>query len=652
MASTRRLAAIMFTDMVGFSALTQADEASALKVLERHNRLLRPVFVEHRGREVKAVGDAFLVEFDSALDATRCAVEIQRRLRDYNASAPSDWRIRLRVGVHVGDVEVVGGDVLGDTVNVASRIVPLAEPEGICLTQQVVDQVQNKIELPIVKLPPVELKNIRYPPTVYQLLWRASPTARRTSPGEAPSDRHLAVLPLANISPDPADGYFADGLTEELITTLSRVGGLSVIARTSVTPYKSAPKSIAQVGAELNVDTVLEGSVRKSGNRMRISLQLIDVPTQRHIWATSYDRGVDDVFAVQSDIAERTAHALRLELKVKPARGPSELPTQNLDAYDLYLRGLSAAAAYDAAGLEEAVRCFEAATRLDPDFAEAFAAWGNLYVAAAGDRMPTQEAMPKARPLAARAIELDPESSDAHATLANIAVQFDYAWSVAETEFERAIELNPSNATAYRFYGLLLSSQTRYDEAIEVFRRAKRLDPVGSARTGVVWVQLDAGQFDTAIASLEEAARRNPTGIEARTALGMAYLVAGRPHDALRVSEGSIEGATDDERFDHALLRAAVGRPEEAHAVLAEWKARTWPSYLSETYVAMLYSRLGERQLALDLLERDSRTGDKILWLWHRSFAFDPIRDDPRYVALLQELGLPTGPPNRRAPPS
>jgi adenylate cyclase len=641
----------MFTDMVGFSALTQADEAAALQVLERHNRLLRPLFAQHRGREVKVVGDAFLVEFESALDATRCAVEIQRTLRDYNASAPADWRIRLRVGVHVGDVEESGGDVLGDTVNVAARIVPLAEPEGICLTQQVVDQVQNKIELPLLKLPSVELKNIRFPPAVYQLLWTASAAPRRTVPGEGPSGRHLAVLPLANISPDPADGYFADGLTEELITTLSQVGGLSVIARTSVTPYKTVPKSIAQVGAELNVDTVLEGSVRKAGNRMRISLQLIDVSTQRHIWANSYDRGVDDVFAVQSDIAERTAQALRLELRGRPSGRPDDRPTASSEAYDLYLLGLAAMEDHHRLGLGEAARCFEGATRLDPQFAEAFAAWGNLYVSAAGDHMPTREAMPRARSLAARAIELDPRSSDAHATLANIALQFDYAWAVAEAEFLRAIELNPSNATAYRFYGLLLTSQTRYDEAIEIFRRLSRLDPVGGARSSIVWVQLDAGRFEVALESLEDEHRREPTRVGPRIALGMAYLVAGRTQDALRVTDGPIDDdATDDERFDHALVRAALGRPEEARAVLAAWKGGNWPSYLSEAYAAMLYARLGEAQQALDLLERDSRTGDKILWLWHRSFAFDPIRDDPRFVALLKELGLPLGPPNRRPP--
>ncbi|MGP8075248.1 MAG: adenylate/guanylate cyclase domain-containing protein, partial [Thermoplasmata archaeon] len=312
--SRRRLAAIMFTDMVGYSALAQSDEAAALAALDQHNRLLRPIFARFRGREVKTVGDAFLVEFESALDATRCALELQRSLHDYNLASPGEWKTQIRIGIHVGDVVQTDGDVLGDAVNIASRIEPLADPGGICLTQQTYDQVQNKISAQIVKMPPVLLKNIRLPMSVYKILepWDSRTPVDVSTVGRA-SGRHLAVLPLVNISLDPGDGYFADGLTEELIAVLSQVRDLSVIARTSITPYKSTQKSIAQVGAELGVDAILEGSVRKAGQRIRITLQLIDVATQRHIWASSYNREIDDVFAVQTDVAQRTAEALRLE---------------------------------------------------------------------------------------------------------------------------------------------------------------------------------------------------------------------------------------------------------------------------------------------------------------------------------------------------
>jgi len=404
----RHLAAIMFTDVVGDAGLVQRDESAALSALDQHNQLLRSILPKHRGREVKTVGDAFLVEFESALAAVQCGIEIQRAMREAAIPGAGSVGLRLRVGIHVGDVVQAGGDLLGDAVNIAARIEPLAEPGGICISQQVYDQVQNKLDAEFVRLPLSELKNIRGPVTVY----RVDPERRAARPeGRAvgASPRHqLAVLPLANISPDPSDEYFADGLTEELISVLSHVQDLGVIARTSIAPYKSAPKPIPQVGAELGVDTVLEGSVRKAGNRIRITLQLIDVGTQRHIWASTYNREVDDVFAVQSDIAGQTAEALRLEL-VRPERSAGgRRPTANPAAYDLYLRGLVASSDDAGTGFEEAVRCFEQATRLDPTYAEAFAAWAELYVVVAGDSRAVQEVMPRARELAARALEIDP----------------------------------------------------------------------------------------------------------------------------------------------------------------------------------------------------------------------------------------------------
>ena len=653
----------MFTDMVGYSALAQADEATALAVLDQHNRLLRPVFSKFRGREVKTAGDSFLVEFESALDAVRCALEVQQVLRDFNAEAVEERKIRIRIGIHVGDVIQTDGDVLGDAVNIASRIEALAEPEGICLTQQVYDQVQNKISLPMVRLPPVALKNIRAPTNVYKLTqpWEMRPAEGR--PLDASGTRSLAVLPLANISPDRSDEYFADGLTEELISVLSRVRDLSVIARTSVAQYKSAPKSIGQVGAELGVDTVLEGSVRKAGNRIRITLQLVDVATQRHIWADSYNREVDDVFAVQSDIADRTAEALKLEF----ARGtPSEArrkPTESPAAYDLYLRGLVEASrdwsqgeddAHPEAldrGFKEAVRCFEQATKLDPTFAEAFAAWGNLYVIVSGDYLPMREVMPQARELAARALELDPNSWGAHATLANIAFQFDHNWQLAEVEFRKAISLNPSNIQAHRLMGLMLIALERFEEAKEEFRRTLLLDPRGDHRRLLAWAELQSGNFAAGIRDAEAARDDDPSSVWAHVYLGLSYLEAGRRSDALREANTPLTGAPDSERFDHALLNALLGRTEAARTLAAAVERGEAKSYTSATHLAMLYGALGEQTRALDLLEKDFREGDRVLWLWYRGVFFDSIRDDPRFVSLLREYGLPVHGIRRHALP-
>lgn len=641
--SHRRLAAIMFTDMVGYSALAQSDESTALEVLEEHNRILRPVFSRFRGREVKTVGDAFLVEFESALDAVRCALDIQQILHDHNSTASDERRIRIRIGIHVGDVVQTNGDVLGDAVNIASRIAPLAEPGGICLTQQVYDQIQNKISKPITKLAPVALKNIRLPTSVYKI---AQPWEARSLPSALPSPggpHNLAVLPLASFSPDAADEYFADGLTEELISVLSQVNNLSVIARTSVFPYKSAPKSIAQVGAELGVDTVLEGSVRKAGNRIRITLQMVDVATQRHIWASSYNREVDDVFAVQADIAERTAEALRLEFTKAERAGVKKRSAANPAVYDCYLRGLVAASQHGGRGFDEAVRCFEQATKLDPTFADAYAAWANLLVVVSADLMPMRDVMPRARELAGRALELDPESSAAHASLGNIALQFDIDWPFAEAEFRKAISLNPSNVTAHTFLGTLLNSLQRFEEAKEVFRRAIQLDPGGNHLRTLAWAELESGNFDVAIEYVEEERDRHPNSISAHAFLGFYYVAAGRLADALREADTPLTtGASGDERFDHALLNALVGRPDSARVVAAEAERGEAKSYTSAAHLAMLYAAIGEKANALDLLEKDYREGDRILWLFYQGSYFDSIRDEPRFLSLLRSYGLPT----------
>jgi TolB-like protein/class 3 adenylate cyclase/tetratricopeptide (TPR) repeat protein len=637
----------MFTDMVGFSARAQEDEAAALSTLEVHNALLRPIFVEFHGREIKTVGDAFLVEFDSALDAAQCALAVQKTLLERNAKVPEAQRFQIRIGLHVGDVVESGGDVLGDAVNIASRIEPLSEPGGISVTQQVYDQVQNKVAATFARLPPVALKNIRVPMGVYRLVppWAAPKREGRMSTGSI--GRQLAVLPLANISPDPHDEYFADGLTEELIAVLSQVPGLSVIARTSIVPYKTAPKSIAQVGEELGVDSVLEGSVRKSGQKIRITLQLVDVNTQRHVWASTYNRELDDVFEVQSDIAARTAEALRLELAKSEPASSRKAPTSNLEAYELYLRGLAAVGQPDRRGDVEAVRAFEAATRLDPGFADAFASWAQLYVRAAGDSLSFREAIPRARELSARALALDPDSAEAHAVLGNIAMQFDHDWTTADREFRKAIELNPSNLDAHYFYGLMLVALERFDEAKEVLRRAVRLDPSGHHEHVLSWAESESGDREAGIQHAQQHLADEPNSLGNHTMLGLSYLSLGRGSDALREADCALEPKNDDERFDHALLNALVGRPAGAREVIAEVARGEAKSYTSDTHLAMLYAALGERGKALDLLEKEYREGDPILWLFYRGVFFDSIREDPRFIELLRKYGVPTGPIRR-----
>jgi adenylate cyclase len=639
-AATRRLAAIMFTDMVGYTASTQTDEAGALELLREQEELLRPLFTTHHGREIKSTGDGFLVEFDSALRAVECAVAIQKQLRERNAR-PRAKPIRLRVGVHLGDVEEHGSDIFGDAVNIASRIEPLAPPGGVCISGQVYDQVRNKIANSFEKLGPRSLKNVQFPVDVYRV---ALPGGVAETPSGGRARARLAVLPLANISPDPKDEYFADGLTEELISSLSKIRELRVIARTSVSQYKSGSKSVSQIGSELDVGSVLEGSVRKAGNRLRITLQLIDARTQEHVWAHSYDRELDDVFAIQMEIAEKTAAALRLELVGTEREFLRKKPTSNIVAYNLYLRGLHAARRTSIDGYVESVKFFEEAIGQDPEFSLAYSSLANTYVLLAGETMKPRHAFPRAQELLAKALALDPNSSEAHTARGNLALQHDRDWDLSESEFQRAIELNPSNANAHFWYAMLLLVLQRFDEAAEELRVTIELDPLWKLPSlWLMTVQFTSGDFDSAIATAREEVERDSSDPNPHIALGTIYFRAGRIEEARREAELSAGPISQTAMADRAVLGALVGQPEEARRLIREWTDEAETRYINPVWVAALYAVLGEKEAAFDFLEREFREGEiGSFWFFYQGCAFDPLRDDPRFRAILERLNLPT----------
>src|SRR5229473_7441739 len=327
----------MFTDLVGYTALSQKDEPLSLILLEEQRKLVRPVLTRYDGREVKTMGDAFLIEFPSALEAVKCAYEIQKTTREFNISNPEERRINLRIGIHLGDIVESQGDISGDAVNVASRIGPFAENGGISLSRQVYDQVQNKFELSLTSLGAKTLKNVATPIELYKvtLPW----TEERVISPAQPDKKRIAVLPFANISPSPSDEYFSDGMTEELIATLSRIKNLGVIARTSIIRYKGLTKPVVEIGRELNVGTVLEGSVRVSGKKLRITAQLIDAGTEEHLWSETYDRNLEDAFSIQSEIAKRIARALKVRVLQSETLHLERKATGIPEAYSLYLKG-------------------------------------------------------------------------------------------------------------------------------------------------------------------------------------------------------------------------------------------------------------------------------------------------------------------------
>ena len=639
----RRLVAIMFTDIAGFTPLTQVDEPGALGLVQEQEKLVRRLLAAHQGRRVKSTGDGLLLEFKNALDAVECGAELQWRLHERNAEE-GVRPLRIRVGIHLGDVQRRGTDILGDAVNIAARIEPLAEPGGVCISAQVFDQVHNKVSYSMETLGPKPLKGVQDVIEVYRVLL---PWTRDSAPSEAPSPPRLAVLPFANISPDPKDEYFADGLTEELISVISQIRGLRVTSRTSVSQFKASSKSVAQIGKELGVSSVLEGSVRKAGDRLRITVQLIDVSTDDHRWAQSYDRNLDDVFAIQAEIAERTAAALKVELLGPERRSVSARPTTSLPAYEAYLRGIEANQRFFRTASEqidrEAERDFEEAIRADPNFAAAHARLALHLIIVAGETRAWNEVTARVRELLTKALELDPSSPEAHVARGEFALQFEHQWDRAEAELQQAIALNPSDSEARSHYGFLLTILQRSGEARKQYLQAIERDPLNlQRRRGLAETYVDEGDLPSAISLLEKLVHDYPESPWDRGNLARAYALVGRPNDARTTVEPLATSRDPTSRSIHGCVQALLGKPEYERALLADWEGGRLSERLDRKYAALGYAVLGENERALALLAPDDREGGTNLWNVYLDPILDPLREDPRFVAMIRELNLPT----------
>jgi adenylate cyclase len=626
----------MFTDMVGFSSSTHDDEATTLALLREVEGLVRPLLERHGGREVKSTGDGFLVVFDSALRAVQCAVEIQQCVHDRNAGS-GVRPVAVRIGVHLGDIEERERDVFGDAVNVAARVEPLAEPGGVCITEPVFGQVHNKLPDRFERLPPTPLKNIRTPLGLYRLVppWTVTAAAPSTS-----GARRLAVLPFANISPDPNDAYLADGLTEEMIAVLSQLRELRVIARTSIAQYRSTSKSIAQIGEELGVDSVLEGSVRKAGDQLRITVQLIDVPTQMHTWSNTFDRELDNVFLIQSEIAKDVATHLRVSLAPAEASRLEAPPNARAESYLAYLKGRTLLHVSGREAIDSARRQFELAIELDPNNAGAHS---GLSVAArvAGWYYPDEPFESwdgRARRSAERALSLDPGLADAHLSLA-ISLWDHWEWGDAEREFRRALELNPSYAEAHAFYAALLMDQGRGAEALTEFVRCADADPLWAEGHGRVALLLSwMGRFHEAFAAIQRVRSLEPEGPRYYGLLAEYYRQRADLPAATRAQEALVE-CVPPEIAPYARARLAVFRGDMVAArALLEDIERTPMFPAGVGSVVELYGEMGDVDSCFRWIERAGRL------LPLQGARMNPllasVRADPRFTALLHRMHL------------
>jgi adenylate cyclase len=631
----RRLAAVMFTDIVGYSSLTQRNEQLAMELLEEHRRIVRPIITRHNGREVKTMGDAFLIEFESALEATQCAIEIQKNLHDYNQRSQAERRVHLRIGIHLGDVLRRRNDVLGDAVNIASRIEPLAHPDEICISQQVYDQVRNKIDHRTEDLGPQRLKNIEYPINVYRIL--PSPEPRQMTQVKLDRKR-IAVLPFLNISPDPNDAYFADGLTEELITRLSSISGLRVIARTSTMRFRGTTKSVWEIGDELKSGSVLEGSVRKAADRLRVTAQLIDAATEEHLWVQSYDRQLEDVFAIQTEVAQNVADALKTRLLDEERQQIEKKPTGNVGAYTLYLKGRYYWNERNKESLEKAIKYFEEATKRDPEFALAYSGLADCYAVLVNHSyLPPNEGHPKAKQAAMKALELDTTLAEPHTSLANV-LSFEWEWTEAEREFNEALRLNPNYSTAHHWYSILLWSVGRLDEAMREAKAAQELDPLSPQIHAYAGILLtNARQYDRALEELDKSLELDPNSVAAHEYRCYVYLFKSMFEEAfteMQLALRSFHVSPANVKAITAAIYAAAGRTEEAKRILQECEDASTREYVDPQWLVFAHSRLGNKDRALEWLGKAFEAHTFTPFQAKLDPRFDEITSDPRFDEL------------------
>jgi len=634
----------MFTDIVGYTLLGQKNESLSLSLLEEQRRLVREILNRHNGREVKTIGDGFLIEFPSALDAVRCAYDIQGKTREHNVPLPEEKRVHLRIGIHLGDVVESEGDISGDAVNVASRIGPFAENGGISLSRQVYDQVQNKFDLPLVTLGTKTLKNVATPVELYKV---TLPWQQDRPPSSTQLDKkRIAVLPFANISPNPSDEYFSDGMTEELIATLSRIKSLGVIARTSIIRYKGLTKPVVEIGRELNVGTVLEGSVRVAGKKLRITAQLIDAGTEEHLWSETYDRNLEDAFAIQSDIAKRITKALRVRVLQSETLRLEKKATRVPDSYALYLKGRHSLNTRTEKGLKDAIHQFESSIKRDPKFALAYTGLADAYAILASyslEYVPPQEGFPKAKTAAEKALSLDDHLAEAHASLGLVKFYYEWDWNGAEAEFKKALELNPGYAQAHQYYADFVKSFGRFDEALEEMRKALVLDPLSySINTGIGHVLYLSRQYDLAIDQYRKVVESDPSFIPARLWFGRPYLQKGMFEEAIEQVEEAVKLSHETTVSLATLAQAfaAAGRIADAKKMLDKLLTRGTEQYVPSYWIALVYTSMGNKDDAMKYLERAFLERSSWLVWANVEPRFDSLRSDARFASLLARIGF------------
>jgi TolB-like protein/Tfp pilus assembly protein PilF len=640
-------------DVVGYSRLMAEDEEATIRVLAAHRDTIRERVHRHAGRIVDFRGDDFLAELPTALAAATAAVEIQQAIAAHQRVHAGDGpagRMQLRLGVHLGDIRVEDGRVYGDAVNIAARLESLAPPGGICLSSSVYEQVRRKLPVYFEDLGERIVKNISEPLHVYCIRLDRRSTDSAGSAAQVGGERKqggalgsVAVLPLENLSGDPGQDYFADGMTEALIGDLARIESLRVISRTSVMRYKGARRLLPEIAAELGVDAIVEGSIMRAGDRVRINVRLIDARTEHHLLAARFERELADVLELENEVAR--ALVAKIEVRVSPAEQDRLRRRRSVhpDAHEAYLRGRYYWNQRTPMSVRYGIELMERAIALDPEYALAHVGLADAYgVLGYLGAMPAREALPRSRAAALAALALDDSLAEAHSSLGAFYVFHEWDWVAAEASLRRAISQNASYATAHQLYAQYLAIHGRVEEALAEMARAAECDPLSPAiRTGRGTLHYYAGDYSSAIGCLTDAAALAPDFTLAHEMLSRVFAKLGE-YDAARMAAArAVDLGGTSSLWLLGYAHACAGHDALAKDVLARVaRASETSGTVSPVALAALHASLGDRDGAIRWLEWALEERAPTLVLAGVDPTFDGLRGAPRFGALLSQLGV------------
>jgi len=645
---------VLFIDIVGYSKLLineQSEQIQTLREIVRGTEQFR--LAEAQGKLMRLpTGDGGALVFRNSPEApVLCALEISQALKSHPEQ-------KVRMGIHSGPVNQVTdlneqANIAGAGINIAQRVMDCGDAGHILLSKRVADdlehypqwrsllhelgecEVKHGLRLSIANLYDPDTGNPELPEK-----FRQAKAKGQTAPRAAPA-KSVAVLPFVNMSADKLDEYLSDGMTEELINALARVPGLRVPGRTSCFAFKGKSEAdiFRKVGDQLQVNTVLEGSVRKAGEKLRITAQLINVSDGYHLWSEDYDGDVRDIFTFQSNVAQRVVEALQIKLGVEAARALAKKPTENPEAHRLYLLGRYELGKYSEAGWTSSIRYYEQALKLDPNYALAYCGLADTYAYMGGVVMPSKEAVVKEKEFAERALQLEPQLAEAHLSLA-VALGGAFDWRSAQVEFNRAIELNPNLAWAYEIYAWFLGGVGRSDEAIAKDKKAIELDPLNSFfQAALAYYLYHARRYDDAIVQIGRTLELDPAATLAHHLLGCCLLWKGDTAGAIAEFERSktvIAGAWYQGLLGYAY--AISGDRPKAEQMLRELEEMAKRQYVSSTAFAMIYLGLGEKGKALDWLDKSYQDQESACWYLTVDRIYDSVRNEPRFQALVQKV--------------